>query len=93
MGLDTLYNASFSPHSSSLICTGGTDKTISILDTRMISKNSKSTVLSYGGAHEAAITDTKFNQFIPYWMASAAEDGVVKVYHSPVIVRFGILDF
>ena len=52
---------------------------ISILDTRLLGKNAKSTVLSYSSAHDSAITDTKFNEFIPYWMASAAEDGVVKV--------------
>ena len=80
MGLDTLYNASFSPHSSNLICTGGTDRIISILDTRIIGKNLKSTVLSYQGAHESAITDTKFNEFMPYWMASASEDGAIKVH-------------
>lgn len=90
MGLDTLYNASFSPHSSNLICTGGTDQAVSILDARILGKNAKSTVLSYSGAHEAAITDTKFNEFIPYWMASAAEDGVVKVYQIVSIFRYGI---
>lgn len=80
MGVDTLYNASYSPHSSNLICTGGTDKNLSIIDARILGKNGKSTVMSYTGAHDSAITDTKFNEFIPYWIASAAEDGVVKVF-------------
>ena len=77
MGLDTLYHASFSPHSTDLISTGGTDKTLSIIDSR--AKKSNSIVLKYENAHGAAITDTKFNEFIPYWIASAAEDGAVKV--------------
>jgi WD40 repeat protein len=94
LGLDTLYNASYSPHSSNLICTGGTDKNLSILDARILGKNSKSIVMSYSEAHDSAITDSKFNEFIPYWMASAGEDGVVKVFiYRHLKYRFGIFDF
>ena len=61
-----------------------------ILDARLLGKNSSGAVcslsfklivkaLKYPGAHHSTITDTKFNQFVPYWVASGAEDGVVKV--------------
>jgi hypothetical protein len=53
---------------------------LSVLDARILGKNGKSIVMSYSEAHDSAITDSKFNEFIPYWMASAGEDGVIKVF-------------
>ena len=46
LGVDTVYKASFSPHppSGSLICTGGTDKLLAILDSRILGKSASMNV-------------------------------------------------
>jgi WD40 repeat protein len=82
LGVDTLYNASFSPHdpSGTFISTGGTDKVLSILDARLLGNKTSSVAIKYPNAHQLSITDTKFNNFIPYWVATSGEDGVVKIW-------------
>lgn len=46
LGVDTVYKASFSPHppSGSLICTGGTDKLLAIIDSRILGKSASMNV-------------------------------------------------
>lgn len=65
-----LQCASWSPNEpQSLIVYGGYDRTLSIADTRMDSR--QCVVWAAKNAHDRPITDAKFNTFIPYWLASS----------------------
>ncbi|KAJ3306585.1 hypothetical protein HDV03_004714 [Kappamyces sp. JEL0829] len=44
------------------------------------SAGSSAAVWSVHDAHAGSVTDVAFNTFIPYWLASAGEDGVVKMW-------------
>ncbi|KNC99568.1 uncharacterized protein SPPG_04957 [Spizellomyces punctatus DAOM BR117] len=81
-GEDAVQVASWSPHFPlSLICTGGIDRAVGVWDARLIGKNTdEALVWKVSRAHEGAVTDVRFNPFIPYWMASAGEDAVVKLW-------------
>ncbi|KAJ3207938.1 hypothetical protein HDU82_003135 [Entophlyctis luteolus] len=82
-----LMCVSCSPHPpyGCLVATGDVDNCLSILDTRLMGFDTeKSVVLRYEKAHagsnHAALTSVKFNPFVPYWLASAGEDSVVRVW-------------
>ncbi|KAJ3111542.1 hypothetical protein HK100_002653 [Physocladia obscura] len=84
---DQLMCASWSTHEpyGSLLAVGGVDHHISLLDARLLgADNGKSVVWkverAHGGHHHPAITSIKFNFFVPYWLASAGEDSVVKLW-------------
>ncbi|KAI9317977.1 WD40-repeat-containing domain protein [Dichotomocladium elegans] len=68
--------ASWSPHAPcTLIVAGGCAKTLHIIDTR-----ANRTVWTASEAHSRPIRDAKFSTFIPYWLASGGEDGVVNIF-------------
>lgn len=78
--------ASWSPHQPhSLIVTGGCNKALQIIDSR-----AGQVVWEARDAHARPIRDAKFNNFIPYWLASAGEDCIVNIFdiravhHAPV---------
>ncbi|KAJ3311051.1 hypothetical protein HDV04_004471 [Boothiomyces sp. JEL0838] len=82
LGVDTLNKLSYSPHApfGSLLATCSQDSTISILDTRTMQLGNTSVVWSQPDAHNGDVMDVSFNNFIPYWLASSGEDGVVKFW-------------
>ncbi|KAJ3323048.1 hypothetical protein HDV06_002494 [Boothiomyces sp. JEL0866] len=82
LGIDTLNKLSYSPHApfGSLLATCSQDSTISILDTRTMQLGNTSVVWSLPDAHNGDVMDVAFNNFIPYWLASSGEDGVVKFW-------------
>lgn len=54
---------------------------VSVVDVRVANGKSKSgAVWKLSGAHNGPVTSCKFNPFVPYWCASAGEDGVVKLW-------------
>ncbi|KAJ3166333.1 hypothetical protein HDU88_003557 [Geranomyces variabilis] len=80
VGTDALLTASWSPHmGSQLICTGGVDRSINVIDARLFGGTSASIWKTLDG-HQSAVTALEFNPFIPYLMASAGEDAVVKMW-------------
>lgn len=80
MGKDTLYRATFSPHSpfGSLVATGGESARLGIVDMRNLGSNSM--IWHIDDAHNGPITDVEFSPFVPYWLASSGKDGVVKIW-------------
>ncbi|KAI8889334.1 WD40 repeat-like protein [Backusella circina FSU 941] len=83
--------ASWSPNQPrSLIVCGGVDKELKIIDTRTAIGDDKGVAWSTKNAHDRPIRDTKFNPFLPYWLASAGEDAIVNIWdvrgthHAPV---------
>ncbi|KAI9492954.1 WD40-repeat-containing domain protein [Zychaea mexicana] len=83
---DPINCANWSPHAPhTLIVTGGCGRALRIIDVR-----AKDVVWQAEEAHQRPIRDAKFNTFIPYWLASAGEDGAVNLfdirasYHAPV---------
>ncbi|KAJ3256679.1 hypothetical protein HK103_005174 [Boothiomyces macroporosus] len=82
LGVDTLNKLSYSPHApfGSLLATCSQDSTISILDTRTMQPGNTCVVWSQPDAHNGDVMDVSFNNFIPYWLASSGEDGVVKFW-------------
>ncbi|KAJ3099377.1 hypothetical protein HDU97_003250 [Phlyctochytrium planicorne] len=83
---DQLMVASWSPHTPhSLLATAGVDHNLYVLDHRQIGADtSKATVWmserAHGGSNNPAITAVQFSPFVPYWLASAGEDSVVKIW-------------
>ncbi|KAI8636120.1 hypothetical protein BD408DRAFT_109051 [Parasitella parasitica] len=64
--------ASWSPNDpQSLIVCGGYDRKLVIVDTRVSTNSHNGIVWSVNNAHDRPIRDSKFNPFIPYWIASA----------------------
>lgn len=81
--------ANWSPHASqTLIVTGGCDKALKVIDTRV--PPSAAIVWRAENAHSRPIRDAQFNPFIPYWIGTAGEDCLAQVfdlrstYHAPV---------
>lgn len=84
-GNETLNSVSYSHHSPSgqLMAVSGSKGSIHVLDSRAMSQQqeSNSSILwTVNDAHIGEVTDVAFNTFIPYWLASAGEDGVVKMW-------------
>ncbi|RKO88376.1 hypothetical protein BDK51DRAFT_27304, partial [Blyttiomyces helicus] len=83
VGHDMLRAASWSPHppDNALICAGGVDSHLRIIDSRIFGNDSGNGVVwRVDHAHNGSITTAKFNPFVPYWIASTGEDAVVKVW-------------
>ncbi|KAI7885032.1 WD40 repeat-like protein [Lichtheimia hyalospora FSU 10163] len=81
--------ASWSPHApQTLIATGGCDKALKVIDTRVPPSNA--IVWRAENAHSRPIRDAQFNPFIPYWIGTVGEDCLAQVfdlratYHAPV---------
>jgi WD40 repeat protein len=64
----------------SLLALASYDSSISVLDTRLLQEGSKSSVWHIPDAHNGHVTDVAFNNFIPFWLASSGDDGVVKMW-------------
>ncbi|KAJ3181187.1 hypothetical protein HDU87_001316 [Geranomyces variabilis] len=80
VGTDALLTASWSPHvGSQLICAGGVDRSVNVIDARLFGGSSAS-IWKTSDGHQSAVTALEFNPFIPYLMASAGEDAVVKMW-------------
>ncbi|TPX32922.1 hypothetical protein SmJEL517_g04101 [Synchytrium microbalum] len=78
IGSDLLNVASFSPHNGSVFSAAGADRNIYTIDVRL--EKPKNAVWTVQKAHSRAVTDLQFSPFIPYWLASSSDDGVVKVW-------------
>ncbi|KAJ3152758.1 hypothetical protein HDU86_005517 [Geranomyces michiganensis] len=80
VGTDALITASWSPHvGSQLICTGGVDRSIHVIDARLFGGTSAS-IWKTSEGHQSPVTAVEFNPFVPYWMASAGENAVIKMW-------------
>ncbi|KAI8920454.1 hypothetical protein BC831DRAFT_479528 [Entophlyctis helioformis] len=89
---DVLNRVTFSPHApyGSLMATAGLDTHLYLMDSRLIRSTEASSPSAQSGAsaiiwrashaHDSPILDIKFNPFVPYWVATSGEDGVVKVW-------------
>ena len=77
-----MTSLSFSHHSpfGQLFAMGSSTSNLSLHDIRLLEKDGKSKIWSLSDAHIGPVTDVAFNTFIPYWLASAGEDGVVKMW-------------
>ncbi|KAJ2999530.1 hypothetical protein HDV02_002677 [Globomyces sp. JEL0801] len=82
VGKQALNKVSFSSHSpfGALVSIASQDSSISIMDTRLLQNGSKSIVWSIQNAHQGEVNDVQFNTFLPFWLASAGDDGVVKLW-------------
>ncbi|KAH8548925.1 WD40-repeat-containing domain protein [Umbelopsis sp. PMI_123] len=79
-GTHPLYNGHWSPHAPySLIALASSDGGISIIDNRT-SPSSTPAWSSPPGVPKIGVRDVKFSPIIPYWMASAGDDGVTQVW-------------
>ncbi|KAI9280246.1 WD40-repeat-containing domain protein [Umbelopsis sp. AD052] len=75
-----LNNGHWSPHAPySLIATASTDGSVNIIDNR-ISPSSAPVWTSTPRAHRPGVRDVKFSPMIPYWLASADDDGVTQIW-------------
>ncbi|KAI8845510.1 WD40-repeat-containing domain protein [Chytridium lagenaria] len=82
---DQLTSASWSPHPGSLLATGGVDRDLYVLDSRLIGMDTNKSAVwmqlkAHSGQNHPAITSVQFSPFVPYWLASAGEDSVVKIW-------------
>ncbi|KAJ3066967.1 hypothetical protein HDU98_009785 [Podochytrium sp. JEL0797] len=84
---DQVTTCKWSPHPpfGSLIATAGVDHHLSVLDARLMGMDTEKSIVwkverAHGGHNHPAITSVEFNPFIPYWLASAGEDSVVRVW-------------
>ncbi|KAI9356494.1 hypothetical protein DFJ73DRAFT_822797 [Zopfochytrium polystomum] len=88
VSFDQLTAAAWSPHhpSNALIAVGGVDHHLSVVDTRLMGLNGSEKAAvwkaerAHGGQNHPAITSVQFSPFVPYWLASAAEDAVIKIW-------------
>jgi hypothetical protein len=82
MGGNHLNKFHYSKHApfGQLLAFCGQDSSIGISDTRLLQSGSKSVVWTIPDAHQGCVNDIKFNNFVPFWIASAGEDGVVKMW-------------
>ncbi|KAI8899141.1 hypothetical protein BC833DRAFT_586981 [Globomyces pollinis-pini] len=82
VGKQALNKVSFSSHSpfGALVSIASQDSSISIMDTRLLQNGTKSIVWSIQNAHQGEVNDVQFNTFLPFWLASAGDDGVVKLW-------------
>ncbi|KAJ3017626.1 hypothetical protein HKX48_003450 [Thoreauomyces humboldtii] len=93
IGSDALQTATWSPHvDTRMIATGGVDRSINVLDARLLG-DPTTIVWKVPDAHGGAVTDVRFNPFVPYWLASTGDDRVVKMwdvrYLSHPVARIG----
>ncbi|KAJ3332835.1 hypothetical protein HDU76_012899 [Blyttiomyces sp. JEL0837] len=84
---DQLMSASWSPHPpyASLIATAGVDHHVSVLDARLMGMDTERAVIwkverAHGGHFHPSIGAVEFSPFVPYWLASAGEDSVVRIW-------------
>jgi WD40 repeat protein len=75
-----ITHASWAPFDKNLLAVSCMTGTISVLDTRISSKTRTGVVYKVADAHSSAVSCAKFSPFIPYWLASAGQDGVVKLW-------------
>jgi hypothetical protein len=81
-GNKILSSLSFSLHApfGSLLAVGNKSSGVSIIDSRLLQQGSNSVVWSINDAHNGEVSDVEFNTFIPYWLATSGEDGVIKLW-------------
>eukprot|EP00002_Diphylleia_rotans_P028952 TRINITY_DN5857_c0_g2_i4.p1 TRINITY_DN5857_c0_g2~~TRINITY_DN5857_c0_g2_i4.p1 ORF type:complete len:624 (-),score=116.89 TRINITY_DN5857_c0_g2_i4:148-2019(-) len=76
-----LTSFDWSPHSVNMMSIAGAAKSVKIFDTRQLSSNSKrGNVWKVSNAHNDVIRCVKWNPLIPHWLASAGDDGLIKVW-------------
>jgi WD40 repeat protein len=79
MGIEPLNTCHWSPHPPfNLIATAGYAGTLDIIDCRVSS--SSPPVWTSARSHKGGIFDVQFNPVIPYWIASAGEDGTTNIW-------------
>jgi WD40 repeat protein len=82
-GTSLLSKISFSEHApfGSLIATCNSNSNVSIIDNRLLQEGSKKSLIwSMDNAHPGKVTDVSFNPFIPFWLASSGDDGIIKMW-------------
>ncbi|KAI9202537.1 uncharacterized protein BJ171DRAFT_627408 [Polychytrium aggregatum] len=81
---DHLLSVDWSPHpfGQSLIAAGSVDRSVSLLDQRQMGLGGvkSSVVWSVARAHNGVVSCTQFNPFVPYWLATAGDDAVVRLW-------------
>jgi WD40 repeat protein len=77
---DIITHATWAPFDNNLLAVSGVNGTISVLDTRISNKTRTGVVYKVTDAHSSAVSCAKFSPFIPYWLASAGQDGAVKLW-------------
>lgn len=84
MGIEPLNACHWSPHAPyNMIATGGYSRALDIIDNRVPS--SSPPIWTSAQRHKGGIFDVQFSPIIPYWIASAGEDGTTQIWD----IRYG----
>jgi WD domain, G-beta repeat len=58
----------------------GSGTSANIIDTRLLQNENGGLVMTLPDAHVGQVTCLEFNTFVPYWLASAGDDGTIKMW-------------
>lgn len=72
----------WNPHSGNTLAIGGDSQSLKVIDLRAlgVAGTMGPAVLKAGEAHLRAIRSLAWHRFVPHWMASGGDDGVVNVW-------------
>ena len=70
--------AEYSPHNAHQLLVAGASNTVKVLDDRQLSDSKGA--WKRKDAHRSAVRDVRFSPLIPHWVASAGDDGCVRVW-------------
>jgi len=71
----------WSPHDPNLVAIGYTDGRLTILDVRYLTSDlNQKQKWTVAEAHRGVVRDIKWNPFTPYWIATAGDDGAIRIW-------------
>ena len=76
-----LTSVCWNPHDPDIVALGTVDRTIKVVDTRILQENAAGSVAwTSKMAHETAVKCIAWNPLVPHWLATGGEDGIIKIW-------------